>query len=74
MTFGELGQRLKRLRSTRKWAVEDLSRKAGVPAHIITMTESGEHVPSLANTIRLARALRVDVAPLLDAREREFGK
>ena len=54
--------------------MEDLSRKAGVPAHIITMTESGEHVPSLANTIRLARALRVDVAPLLDAREREFGE
>jgi hypothetical protein len=37
------------------------------------MTESSEHVPSLAHTIRLTQALRVvDVAPLLDAREREF--
>jgi transcriptional regulator with XRE-family HTH domain len=74
MMFGALGQRLKRLRNTRRSAEEELSRKAGVPAHIITLTESGEHVPNLANATRLARALRVDLAPLLNTREREFGE
>jgi transcriptional regulator with XRE-family HTH domain len=57
----------------RRWEVSELSRRSGVPANIILLTESGEHVPSHTNTVRLALALGMDVPRLLRVRDSAFS-
>lgn len=67
-----VSEHLRRLREMRRWEVSDLSRRSGVPANIILLTESGEHIPSHVNTVRLGVALRTDVTHLLKVRESAF--
>jgi transcriptional regulator with XRE-family HTH domain len=67
-----VSEHLRRMREMRRWEVSELSRRSGVPANIILLTESGEHIPSQVNTVRLGVALRVDVTHLLKVRESAF--
>ena len=61
-------------RCAKGWSIEQLSKRSGVPGRLIREMEGGSHtyVPSEANTVLLADALRVPAGPLLEERERLF--
>jgi transcriptional regulator with XRE-family HTH domain len=72
-----LGDTLQQARWTKGWSIEQLSKRSGVPGRLIREIEEGgspTYVPSEANTVLLAEALRVPVGPLLGERERLFGQ
>jgi transcriptional regulator with XRE-family HTH domain len=56
-----LGDTLRRARCTKGWSIEQLSKRSGVPGRLIRETEGGSstYVPSQANTVLLAEALRM---------------
>ena len=58
-------------RRAKGWSISQLSKRSGVPERLIREIESGNpyYVPSEANTVLLAEALRVPVGPLLGERE-----
>ena len=65
---------MRRARCTKGWSIEQLSKRSGVPGRLIRQMEGGRdtYVPSKANTVLLAEALRVPAGPLLEERERLF--
>ena len=65
---------MRRARCTKGWSIEQLSKRSGVPGRLIRQMEGGSdtYVPSEANTVLLAEALRVPVGLLLEERERLF--
>ena len=65
---------MRRARYAKGWSIEQLSKRSGVPGRLIREMEGGSptYVPSEANTVLLAEALRVAVGPLLEERERLF--
>ena len=65
---------MRRARCTKGWSIEQLSKRSGVPGRLIRQMESGSdtYVPSAANTVLLAEALRVPAGLLLEERERLF--
>jgi transcriptional regulator with XRE-family HTH domain len=65
---------VRRARCTKGWSIEQLSKRSGVPGRLIRQMEGGSptYVPSEANTVLLAEALRVPVGLLLEERERLF--
>jgi transcriptional regulator with XRE-family HTH domain len=69
-----LGDTLRRARYAKGWSIEELSKRSGVPGRLIREMEGGSptYVPSEANTVLLAEALKVPAGPLLDERERLF--
>jgi transcriptional regulator with XRE-family HTH domain len=69
-----LGDTLRRARYAKGWSIEQLSKRSGVPGRLIREMEGGSptYVPSEANTVLLAEALKVPAGPLLDERERLF--
>ena len=69
-----MGETLRRTRRAKGWSIQQLSKRSGVPGRVIRELEGGSptYVPSEANTVRLAEALRVPVGPLLGERERLF--
>jgi transcriptional regulator with XRE-family HTH domain len=57
--------------------LEELSKRSGVPRRLIREIEKGSpssYVPSEANTILLAEALRIPVGLLLGQREQSFER
>jgi hypothetical protein len=71
-----LGDTLQRARCAKGWSVPQLSTRSSVPGRLIREMESGSvtYVPSEANTVLLAEALRVPAGPLLEERERLFER
>jgi transcriptional regulator with XRE-family HTH domain len=69
-----LGDTLRRARYAKGWSIEQLSKRSGVPGRLIREMEGGSptYVPSEANTVLLAEALKVPAGPLLEERERLF--
>jgi len=65
---------VRRARRAKGWSIEQLSKRSGVPGRLIREMEreSGTYVPSEANTVVLAEALRVPAGPLLEEREQLF--
>jgi len=65
---------VRQARCAKSWSIEQLSKRSGVPGRLIWEMEGGSdtYVPSEANTVLLAEALRVAVGPLLEERERQF--
>ena len=64
------------MRCAKGWSIEQLSKRSGVPGRLIREMVGGSHtyVPSEANTVLLADALRVPAGPLLEERERLFDQ
>jgi transcriptional regulator with XRE-family HTH domain len=58
------------MRCAKGWSIPQLSKRSGVPGRLIREMEGGSitYVPSEANTVLLAEALRVAVGPLLEER------
>jgi transcriptional regulator with XRE-family HTH domain len=71
-----LGDTLRRVRCAKGWSIEQLSKRSGVPGRLIRELEGGSHtyVPSEANTVLLADALRVPAGPFLEEREQLFDQ
>jgi transcriptional regulator with XRE-family HTH domain len=71
-----LGDTVRRTRYAKGWSIEQLSKRSGVPGRLIREMEGGSptYVPSEANTVLLAEALRVPAGPLLKERERLFER
>jgi len=69
-----LGDTVRRARCAKGWSVPQISKRSGVPGRLIREMEGGSptYVPSEANTVLLAEALRVLAGPLLEERERLF--
>jgi transcriptional regulator with XRE-family HTH domain len=69
-----LGDTVRRARCAKGWSIEQLSKRSGVPGRLIREMEGGSptYVPSEANTVVLAEALRVPAGLLLEERERLF--
>ena len=63
---------MRRTRYAKGWSIEQLSKRSGVPGRLIREMVGGSptYVPSEANTVLLAEALRVPAGPLLEERER----
>jgi transcriptional regulator with XRE-family HTH domain len=71
-----LGDTVRRARCAKGWSIEQLSKRSGVPGRLIREMEggSGTYVPSEANTVLLAAALRLPAGLLLEEREQLFGQ
>ena len=65
---------MRRARCAKGWSIPQLSKRSGVPGQLIRELEdeSVSYVPSEANTVLLAAALRAPAGPLLEERERLF--
>lgn len=61
-----LARRLKRLRTARGFTQAGLAARAGVSLGYVARLEIGRHDPKASTLRKLARALGVDVAALLD--------
>ena len=67
---------MRRARCAKGWSIPQLSKRSGVPGRLIREMEggSGTYVPSEANTVLLAEALRLPAGLLLEEREQLFGQ
>ena len=65
---------MRRARYAKGWSIEQLSKRSGVPGRLIRQMEGGSdtYVPSEANTVLLAEALRLPAGLLREERERLF--
>ena len=63
-------------RRAKGWSIPQLSKRSGMPGRLIREMEGGSptYVPSDANTVLLAEALRVPVGRLLEEREKLFAQ
>jgi transcriptional regulator with XRE-family HTH domain len=62
------------LRTERAWTLSDLARAADMNADWLGVLECGRNVPSLSTILRLARALEVSAASLVEAIEKAHDK
>ena len=71
-----LGDTLRRARCAKGWSIEQLSKRSGVSGRLIREMEgrSVTYVPSEANTVLLAEALRLAVGPLLKERDQAIER
>jgi len=62
-----LGDRVKRLRSERGWSLEALANASGVSRSMLSQIEREEANPTLAVTLRIARAFSLNLGELLES-------
>lgn len=65
-TQRRLLMRIKALRAERALSQEDLADKAGISRQYLSRLETGRHDPSLSMLVKLAKALKVTVAKLVE--------
>jgi transcriptional regulator with XRE-family HTH domain len=65
----KFGGRLRQLREAKKLSREALSTASGIPFGTIHGYEIGRRAPSLAATVKLARALGVDCSAFADCED-----
>jgi transcriptional regulator with XRE-family HTH domain len=61
-----LGGRVKHLRASRSWSLEDLARASGVSRSMLSQIEREQANPTLAVTLRIARAFGLSLGELLE--------
>jgi transcriptional regulator with XRE-family HTH domain len=61
-----LGGRVKHLRAIRNWSLEDLARASGVSRSMLSQIEREQANPTLAVTLRIARAVGLTLGELLE--------
>jgi len=62
-----LGSRVKNLRAGRNWSLEDLANASGVSRSMLSQIEREQANPTLAVTLRIARAFGLSLGELLEA-------
>jgi transcriptional regulator with XRE-family HTH domain len=63
----DLGSRLKHLRAARSWSLEALAHASGVSRSMLSQIEREQANPTLAVTLRIARAFGLSLGELLEA-------
>lgn len=63
----DLGSRLKHLRAARDWSLEALATASGVSRSMLSQIEREQANPTLAVTLRIARAFGLSLGELLEA-------
>lgn len=66
MALERIGMRIKVLREKRGLSQEELATRAGISRGYLARLETGRHEPTLTTLEKLAKALRVKVARLLE--------
>jgi transcriptional regulator with XRE-family HTH domain len=61
-----LGARVKHLRTSRNWSLEDLAKASGVSRSMLSQIEREKANPTLAVTLRIARAFGLSLGELLE--------
>ena len=61
-----LGARVKHLRTSRNWSLEDLAKASGVSRSMLSQIEREQANPTLAVTLRIARAFGLSLGELLE--------
>ncbi len=64
---GDLGGRIKKFRAGRKWSLESLANASGVSRSMLSQIERNQANPTLAVTMRIARAFNMMLADLVEA-------
>lgn len=64
-----VGRRIRTLRKARRWTIEHLAELAAIDASYLSNVERGVQNPSLGIVARIASALEVTVAMLVDVDE-----
>lgn len=62
--FG-LGMKLRDLRRKRRYTLQDLSARTGVPKETLAQVEGGETTPPIATLLRIAKGLDVNISSFL---------
>jgi ribosome-binding protein aMBF1 (putative translation factor) len=65
-----LGSRVRSLRRTRKWSLEELSHRAGMHVTYLSSVEHGQRNPTLNVLMALAQALSVPLSELVEGIEK----
>ena len=60
----KLGQKIKELRAIQKMTQEDLAFAVGIDRSYMGFLERGERNPTLSNTIKIAKSLKVSLSEL----------
>lgn len=68
------GKAVRRLRLAAGFTQEKLGQEAGIQRNFVSSIELGQKLPSLATIFKLASALRVAPAKLLDLTEQELRR
>ncbi|MHA3775663.1 helix-turn-helix domain-containing protein [Verrucomicrobiota bacterium sgz303538] len=63
---GDLGGCIRRMRAERKWSLESLANASGVSRSMLSQIERNEANPTLAVTMRIARAFGVTIGELVE--------
>ena len=61
-----LGRQVARYRKERDWRIVDLAERSGMSDKYVWRVEAGDLLPGLRNVLRLAQALEVPLALLLE--------
>jgi transcriptional regulator with XRE-family HTH domain len=64
-----LGARLKQLRADKEWSLEDLAAASGVSRSMLSQIEREQANPTLAVTLRIARAFEMSLGELIETPE-----
>ena len=67
LVAGHLRKRVKQLRAERAWSLDALARASGVSRSMLSQIERGQANPTVGVTFRIARALGISLAELLEA-------
>jgi transcriptional regulator with XRE-family HTH domain len=67
-----LGNRVRELRQKRRYTLQDLSAKTGLPKALLEQLEADQHNPPVASLFKIAKALEVDVAHFFQDEEQEI--
>jgi len=60
-------RRVRDLRTDRKWSLENLAERSGVSRSMLSEIERGRANPTLAVTLKIARAFEISLSDLVDA-------
>jgi transcriptional regulator with XRE-family HTH domain len=67
LVSGHLRKRVKQLRAERAWSLDALARASGVSRSMLSQIERGQANPTVGVTFRIAHALGISLAELLEA-------
>jgi len=67
-----LGNRVRELRQKRRYTLQDLSAKTGLPKTLLEQLGADQHNPPVASLFKIAKALEVDVSHFFQEEDQEI--
>jgi transcriptional regulator with XRE-family HTH domain len=66
-----IGTKVRELRQRRRYTLQDLSARTGIPKAVLTQVEGGQVMPPVATLLRIAKGLDVNISHFLQPGEEE---